>query len=287
MMRRVWCSVLAIAVCLFLTCTPEQRKAFKHAVVEKGPAVLKSIAIAFGGPYASLVNSFFELAKSLGGEKQPSDILAQEELYQEGQPGDKTSYESETVELLPQNLQVEIDVVKEAYVSGRYRARPVLNGDTLTQNDNYKVMFRSNMRCYIYITQLDSTGKMDPIFPSRYFSWGNPVEPHTLYSLPLANRWFYLDENTGVETIYFIASRSRRLDLEQLFRKFEEKNKSLVQLAPVSLDSSVVITRGIGGVRPGRKQVVDFQDGSQGHYSSTLFNSIQADFVMTRWFYHR
>ena len=148
-------------------------------------------------------------------------------------------------------------------------------------------MFRCNMHCYMYIIQLDSTGKMDPIFPSSYFSLGNPVEPHIVYSLPPENKWFYLDENTGVETIYFIASRSRRLDLEQLFSKFADRNRSLVQQSPVSLDSAVVITRGIEGVRPGRKQTVNFQDGSQGQYASTLFSSIQADFVMTRWFYHQ
>jgi len=259
-MRNVGCGLLIIVFCLSVSCTAEQKKAIKHAVVDTAPKVLAAVAMAFGAPYAALVSSFFVIATSVASEEEPSDV---------------------------HSLEVEIDVVKEVYLSGGYQARRVADGDILTKNDNYKAMFRCNMQCYMYIIQLDSTGKMDPVFPSSYFAWGNPVEPHTVFSLPPENKWFYLDENNGVETIYFVASRSRRLDLEQLFSKFEEVNRSLVQESPVSLDSAVVITRGIEGVREGGKQTVHFQDGSQGQFASTLFSSIQADFVVTRWFYHQ
>jgi hypothetical protein len=314
-MRKVSYGAVLLAICLPLTCGVEQRKALKQTLVDTGPKILAAVATAFGAPYAGLVGSFFDIASKPGGEGEPSDVLAEQGYYPEDQPGQEASYPPQPAPAPPQDiregyypedqpgqeasyppepgaaplqdLEVQIDVVKEAYVAGQYQARTLADGDTLTQNDNYKIMFQCNMRCYMYIVQLDSSGKMDPIFPSSYFSWGNPTQIHTLYSLPPQNKWFYLDENTGVETIYFIASRSRRLDLEQLFRKFEEKNKSLVQLASVSLDSSYMITRGIGGVREGRKQTVNLQDGSQGQYASTLFSSIQADLVVTRWFYHQ
>jgi hypothetical protein len=286
-MRKVSYGAVLLAICLPLTCGVEQRKALKQTLVDTGPKILAAVATAFGAPYAGLVGSFFDIASKPGGEGEPSDVLAEQGYYPEDQPGQEASYPPQPAPAPLQDLEVQIDVVKEAYVAGQYQARTLADGDTLTQNDNYKIMFQCNMRCYMYIVQLDSSGKMDPIFPSSYFSWGNPTQIHTLYSLPPQNNWFYLDENTGVETIYFIASRSRRLDLEQLFRKFEEKNKSLVQLASVSLDSSYMITRGIGGVREGRKQTVNLQDGSQGQYASTLFSSIQADLVVTRWFYHQ
>jgi hypothetical protein len=188
---------------------------------------------------------------------------------------------------IPTQLEVQIDLLKEVYEGGRYHARPIINGDTLTRDDNYKVMFKSNIRCFMYVAQLDSTGKLDPIFPSSRLSWGNPLESQVIYSIPQDNEWFYLDENTGVETVYFIASRTRRPDLEELFRNIELKNQSLTQLAYVSIERPPVITRGIGGVRLGSDQAVKFRDGSHGQYSSTLFSSIQADFVMTRWFYHK
>jgi hypothetical protein len=75
--------------------------------------------------------------------------------------------------------------------------------------------------------------------------------------------------------------------LEDLFQKIEMENSYLVQKEPVYMNTPLSITRGIGGVRPGQNQTIDFQDGSQAQYSSTLLTSVKADFVMTRWFYHQ
>lgn len=241
---------------------PDQVASFK-------PEALSSIERGYGGSYGEVVGSFFEIAG------KPS-VVAAVRSQDEEKIGPSE---------LPA-LEVEIDVVKEVLEGQVYQARPIVDGDVLTQTDNYKVQFSCNAKCYMYIAQLDSTGKMDPIFPGKYISSRNPAAPHTLYSIPPDRNWFHLDENQGVETIYFIASRSKRPDLEELFNELEDKNKSLVQRAPLSLDRAVPATRGIGGVREGRKQTVNFQDGSQGQYSSTLFSSIAADFVVTRWFYH-
>ncbi|MFX0198529.1 MAG: DUF4384 domain-containing protein [Candidatus Hodarchaeota archaeon] len=278
--------ILLMMVSVFVSCTAEKRKFVKDQVVANIPTILASIVQAYGAPYSGLIGSFFDIVGGLGGEEEVFEISSEEEVPPEYENSD-AQYPQEAVSPTPQELEVELDVIKEVYVNGGYQARSVLDGDTLTQNDNYKVTFRCNEKCYMYIVQLDSTGKMDPIFPSKHSPGGNPVEPQLVYSIPAGNNWFYLDENMGVETIYFIASRSRRSDLEQLFHELEEKNRFLVQRNPVSLGSSVVITRGIGGVRQGRNQVVNFHDGSQGQYASTLFSSIQADFVMTRWFNHR
>ena len=220
-----------------------------------------------------------------GYNQQPYDQGYSQQPYDQGynqQPYDQGYNQQQQYQ-----LSAEIDVVREVYEQGTYRARPVTDGETLTENDNYKVLFQCNMQCYMYIAQLDSTGKMDPIFPGQYVSGGNPTNPNTLLTIPPGTNWFFLDRNTGVETIYFIASRTRRTDIEQLFNKLADANKTLVRRTPISVESPVVFTRGIGGVRQGRTQPVNFQDGSQGQYSSTLFESIQADFVVTRWFYHR
>ena len=230
---------------------------------------LSSIERGYGGSYGEVVGSFFEIAG------KPSAVAAV-----------RSQDEKQIGPLELPALEVEIDVVKEVLEGQAYQARPMVDGDILTQTDNYKVQFSCNAKLYMYIAQLDSTGKMDPIFPGKYISSRNPVAPHTLYSIPPDRNWFHLDENQGVETIYFIASRSKRPDMEELFNELEDKNKSLVRQAPISLDRAVPATRGIGGVREGRKQTVNFQDGSQGQYSSTLFSSIEADFVVTRWFYH-
>ena len=75
-------------------------------------------------------------------------------------------------------------------------------------------------------------------------------------------------------------------DTQLVFRKISAENRTLKQQAPVTINQPLYTTRGIAGVREGRQQNVTFQNGSQGRYDATLFESVQADFVVTRWFYH-
>jgi hypothetical protein len=185
-----------------------------------------------------------------------------------------------------QKLAVEIDVLKETKEKDSYLAVPVKNGDTLTRDDNYKVQYFCNMECYVYIAQLDSIGKLEPIIPSDFMALRNPMAANKLYSIPEGNNWFFLDENKGVEQIFFIVSKTQRSDIEQLFRKISAENRNLKQQAPITINQPLYTTRGIAGVREGRQQAVTFQNGNQGSYNSTLFESVQADFVVTRWFYH-
>jgi hypothetical protein len=216
--------------------------------------------------------------------------------YEQGGASQEPYYEQRTAQVdagyqqsqvYQQPLNVNIDLVKEVYENGRYTAKPIADGDTLTGDDNYKVLFQCNMQCFMYVAQLDTTGKMDPIFPSQYVPWNNPLRSGVLYSAPPDRNWFYLDRNTGVETIYFIVSRTRRTDIEGIFRQLSEKNKTLFHKVPVSIQEPLIVMRGIGGTRVGSQQSVQFNDGSQGNYASTLFNSIKADFSLTRWFHHR
>jgi hypothetical protein len=224
-----------------------------------------------------------------------TDSDYQSEKNNQEQPQEKYDQDQKQTENISQqdsdskgeSLQVNIDLIKEEFKDGRYIAEPIVDGQTLTQRDNYKVLFQSQTSCYMYIAQLDSTGKMDPIFPSRFSQWKNPVQANKLYDIPAQKIWFYLDANVGVETIYFIASRTRRQDIESVFGELEMKNQTLVQQNQVSMKYAYLITRGVGGVRPGNIQSVSFQNGSQGQFESTLFETINADLVITRWFHHR
>ena len=219
-----------------------------------------------GDEYSNLGQKFFDSVNTVGGNdsEQPYGQLNNQKV-----------------------LEVAIDVVKQDFSNGSYKALPVADGDTLTQKDYYKIIFQSNALCYFYIIQLDSTGKIDPIFPSQFSTLNNPVEPDVRYEIPKGNKWLFLDANFGVETIYFIASRSRRTDIEKVLQELKSKNPSLVREQFIAMNQPTVLTRGIAGIRPGNPNNVSFQDGSQGSYAPTLIKSIQAEFVMTRYFYHR
>jgi len=216
-------------------------------------------------------------------QNQPQD----QDYQNQPQAEIPSPYPQQNIDTGGESLQVSIDLIKEEVRDGKYIAVPVADGQTLTQSDNYKVLFQSQTPCYMYIAQLDATGKMDPIFPSRFTQWRNPIQANMLYNIPDLKNWFYLDANLGVETIYFIASRTQRHDIERVFGELEMKNQTLVQQNQVSMKYAYSITRGIGGVRPGNIHSVSFQNGNQGKFASTLFESVDADFVITRWFHHR
>ena len=72
-----------------------------------------------------------------------------------------------------------------------------------------------------------------------------------------------------------------------MLQELKSKNPSLVREQFIAMNQPTVLTRGIAGIRPGNPNNVSFQDGSQGSYAPTLIKSIQAEFVMTRYFYHR
>ena len=278
----------------------------KSEITNKIPVVLESVARIYGEPYGNLVNAFFNALKKpaqkpsqqVSNQENQDDYSKSMEEYSKrlgnpqsdyssyNQSTETLSYYSDSIASNSQQLDVQFDLVREVNQGGNYQAQWMKDGDRLTQRDNYKVVFQSNIPCYIYIVQLDSTGKMDTIFPSRYSRGGNPVDSTANYSVPADENWFYLNENKGIETIYFIASKERRNDIEELLYNLEAKNSYLVQMQRVSMQSYAPVYRGIGGVRESCRQAVRFQNGNQGEYGSTLFSSIDADFVVTRWFYH-
>ncbi len=90
----------------------------------------------------------------------------------EDQPKSGTSDQSATA---AKKLTAEIDIVREVVKNKRPMAVPVRNGDVLTGKDNYKLQIACNADCYAYVAQLDSTGKMDPILPSKFVAIENPL----------------------------------------------------------------------------------------------------------------
>lgn len=315
MRKTVFFFGLVMSFSVTISCETPRMNRVKDAVIAGMGPVLENIARSYGDPYGDIVQSVFVALQKpsyeSSGYVQPSysqsdypqstyeqpyyyeSSVPSQSSYGPSQPYDSGFNSYSYSESTPSQLEVLFDVVKEVSYGGTYQAESVMDGDTLTQNDNYKIMFQSSVPCYMYVVQLDATGKMDPIFPSKWSSWQNPLEAYSVYEVPADNNWFYLDQNKGIETIYFIASLERRSDIENLFYQLESVNQSLVQQQSVSMDSYVPIyrgvSRGVGGVRQGGgiSREVTFQNGSQGQYNATLIGSIQADFVMTRWFNHQ
>jgi hypothetical protein len=115
-----------------------------------------------------------------------------------------------------------------------YLYRPVgdedfklLKTDTvLKSHDHYKIIFTPLEESYVYLFQMDSAGKIYQLFPMKRFkdivlNNTNPVQANTTYYIPGKDKSFALDERTGTETIYFIATRQPDVELEQQYQKLQ------------------------------------------------------------------
>jgi len=95
----------------------------------------------------------------------------------------------------------------------------------LTSRDPYYLTITPSRTCYLYLFQVDSSGKIEALYPNRrYSSGGNPVPPGRL-RIPDGFRWLRLDEIRGMETVYLIATRLENKRLEDLSRRISSDKR--------------------------------------------------------------
>jgi hypothetical protein len=103
---------------------------------------------------------------------------------------------------------------------GKGEFRAFGEGSVLHSGDSLKLLFKPTERAYVYIFMVDSHGNIGRLFPTGDFKGAsqanrNPVQPGMQYFVPAAHKSFRLDQNTGAESIYFIATRQADEVLEQ------------------------------------------------------------------------
>ena len=172
---------------------------------------------------------------------------------------------------------------------------PVENGtvlydgrNNLQESDRIKITFGANQLCYVYVVSIDATGWVTPVFPSSESSFQNPVLPDQSIQIPENTRWYALDTYRGVETFYFLASRVRRPDLENLLSELGSRKRSPIkQYQPV--ESATIATRGIVAIETGSPTQVQNQAGQTHNVTPTSFLAQvgSVDLVVTRWFQHK
>jgi biotin carboxyl carrier protein len=111
------------------------------------------------------------------------------------------------------SINVEFAMLRET------KKKPVLvkNGDTLKSGDAYFFHIKASRDCYLYLFQVDATGTVFRLFPNtKYHTTANPVAARARVTLPNEGEVFYLDQTTGHEEFYFLASDEPVETLENL-----------------------------------------------------------------------
>ena len=120
------------------------------------------------------------------------------------------------------------------------RPRRLEDGMTLPSGARYRAYLQSNQASYVYVFQTDTTGRLFHLFPKpESGSQDNRVQARKAVWAPGSDDWFELDRTRGEETIYVVATRERREDIEDLFRRHRRsgtpapKNEALQELSVV------------------------------------------------------
>ncbi|GIX46725.1 MAG: hypothetical protein KatS3mg131_0936 [Candidatus Tectimicrobiota bacterium] len=154
--------------------------------------------------------------------------------------------------------------------------------------DKLKFFFRANCACYVYVVAIDGSGFVEVAFPHADDAEANPVMPGHQYLIPKDDTvWYGLDEYRGIEHVYFIASSTRRPELEHVIATLARGKREMrgPGYRPVR-EPAIVLTRGIRRVHSAAPVSIPTATGAGQPVTATAFETSGAELVITRWFRH-
>jgi len=138
----------------------------------------------------------------------------------------------------------------------------IKEGSILHSFDNFQVHFQTNRDAYVYILIYDSSNEAHLLFPDPKISISNNIKGSVEYSVPSAGQWFWLDENTGVETIYVLASEKPLDDIQRLLKDMEGVAVKEKKVLSEKIRGEIIsLERGVGGITEGKAKSFKLKSG--------------------------
>ncbi|TNF52768.1 DUF4384 domain-containing protein [bacterium] len=115
----------------------------------------------------------------------------------------------------------------------------IKEGDILYSNDFCRISFEVDKNAYAYILYYNSKGTLEQLYPDPKVRKPLKVMGKTTYVIPPGDdSWFQLDEQTGTETVFMVASEEPLSNLKEVLVSLqgssrEEVLKTLKSKAPV------------------------------------------------------
>lgn len=100
------------------------------------------------------------------------------------------------------------------------RVEPLGKNSVLMSGDKLKVMIELHRKCFVYLIHHNAQGEVAMLFPYDIKQFGTDYQVGRRYYIPKGEAWFQLDNKTGQETFYLVASDQRLLDIEYLYNKY-------------------------------------------------------------------
>ena len=147
---------------------------------------------------------------------------------------------------------------------GSYSEILVSEGSALRSGDNFQIHLESSRPAYVYVLMYDSQGKAGQIFPDPKVNQSGAVEGGRKIVVPGRDLWFWLDESTGTETIYVLASEKPMADIRGLLAQMEGGSEAGQQRASKQIKERIaVLQRGVGGIVKGNSVTYTLSDGKK------------------------
>ncbi|HOV98728.1 MAG TPA: DUF4384 domain-containing protein [Bacteroidota bacterium] len=96
----------------------------------------------------------------------------------------------------------------------------ITHDTTLQSGDEIKMMVKLHKDCYVYVVYYGTQGEVELLFPYSLKQFQTDYEVDKNYYIPVGREWLKLDNNTGKERIFVIASYERLLDLEAAISEY-------------------------------------------------------------------
>lgn len=149
-------------------------------------------------------------------------------------------------------------------LDGNYIEVLVNEGSVLRSHDNFQVHLETNRPAYVYILLYDSEGQASQIFPDPKIDQPGFVEGGKKVVIPGEDLWFWLDENTGTETVYVLASEKPMSDIRGLLAKMETADEAGQKRASQQIKERIaVMQRGVGGITKGQAVTYALTNGKK------------------------
>lgn len=163
----------------------------------------------------------------------------------------------------PLSLRMNIIGQREE-AEGGYTEILVSEGSVLRSHDNFQVHLETSRPAYVYILMYDSQGKASQIFPDPKANQPGSVEGGSKLVVPAKDLWFWLDDSTGTETIYVLASEKPMSDIQGLLTKMESTDEAGQKRASQQIKERIaVMQRGVGGIMKGQSVTYTLSDGKK------------------------
>ena len=131
---------------------------------------------------------------------------------------------------------------KRKNADGSVSVVTIEDGSVLQTKDGFKVQFKTKKDAYVYIVIHDGLNKAELLFPDPpEITFSNEVKANSIHTVPTTKRWFELDENVGIETVYVLASENQLDNIKSLLPEMENVEESENKLMKFAKDNDAVV----------------------------------------------